>query len=649
VIVRKRRLGVAAALAAGLWVHVPLDLSHYSAWLISLPLVCWCAWPFHAGALEGFRRGRANADMLVSLSVLAAFTYTTVIQFVPEAVPVELRFPLFGTMAALVLFPLAGRWLELLLTEGSGESIWRLMRRIPATARLVDGGKERLVPSEEVPVGAELRVPAGEPIPLDGEVIRGSSRVDESLWTGSDEPAEKTLGSRVLGGAINKDADLGVRVTRGREGSDLFRLVGLVGEGFKSKGPSENLADRLSRGYVPVVVIAAATAALIWSWRGGATRIPDAMAAFTFTIAAACPWALAWAAPAALLLGIRRAGRLGMRIRNSGALQTLDRPDVLIVNKTGFLTVGRPRLVEARCFGDWTEKSLLPLAAAAGWRSGHPYAGALRHQHAREDERAVEEVDVEPGRGASARIDGRRVLVGSLIWLRGHGIEPEEDVYADLQRRSEPLLAVAVDGALAGLLFFSDPLREDIPQQLRRLESLGLEVVLASADRNAAVHAAAAEVGIKRAYAEVQEEDKVRIVRELQSSGKRVAMVGEGVHDAPALSLADLGVALESRYRSGAGPAARPHFDLAAEAADLVLEARDLDGLTRSIQLAIMLRKVIRENLMWAFVPTMLLLPVAAGALRPGFETAYSPQYASIVALASGVAIIVNSLRRLKV
>jgi len=648
VIVRKRSLALAGAFSAALWLRGPLDLSPYSAWLISLPLVLWCGAPFHRGALEGFSRQRANADMLVSLSVLAAFFYTTIVEFAPELLPERLRIPMFGAAAALLMFPLAGRWLERELTEGSGESIWRLMRRIPATARVVEAGRERLVPSEGVAIGAVVRVLAGEPVPLDGEVLEGTSRVDESLWTGSDEPAEKMTGSRVLGGSINKDAPLTVRVSRVREETDLARLVALVGEGFESKGVTEDLADRLARSYVPVVVISAAVAALLWSLHGGSTRLPDAMAAFAFTLAAACPWSLGWAAPAALALGIRRAGRMGMRIRNSAALQTLDRPDVLIVNKTGFLTGSRPRLTDVICFGDWTERSLLPLAICAGCRTGHPYADALRERGSTDGAAVVEEVEVDPGRGASARIGGRRILVGSLSWLRDFGVEPEEGLYSEIQRRPEPMLAAAVDGELAGLFFFSDSLREGVPEQLRRIESLGLEVILASADRNAAVHSAASEAGIKRVYAEVQEEEKVRIVRELQASGKRVAMVGEGVHDAPALSRADLGVALASRFRTGAGTASRPHFDLAAEAADLVLEERDLEGLTRSIQLATKIRSVIRENLMWSFVPTVMLLPIAAGALRPGLDIVFRPEYAMLTAGVSGVAIVVNSLRRLK-
>ena len=645
----KRRLGLAAALAAALCLRGPFNMSPYSAWLLALPLVIWCAWPFHRGMAEGFRCQRANADMLVALSVLAAFAYTTVVEFAPELLPEELRISLFGTTAALVVFPLFGRWCERILTEGSGESIWRLMRRIPATARLVVDGNERVIPSEGVKVGDRLRIPADEPVPLDSIVLEGCSRVDESLWTSSDEPAEKAPGSRVLGGAINKDSELFVRVTKDREHMDLVRLVGLVSAGFDSKGPSEDLSDRLARGYVPIVVIAAVIAALLWSWQGGAPRLPDGMAAFAFTLATACPWSLSWAAPAALALGIRRAGGVGMRIRNSAALQTLDRPDVLLVNKTGFLTVGRPRLVETMCLGNWTEASLMPYAMAVGLRSGHPYAEALRERGGEQKHKDIESVEIEPGRGADARVEGKRVLVGSLAWLRGHDIEPDTELYASLQRRVEPLLAVAIEGELAGLLFFADPIRSNAADQLAHLQALGLEVVLASADRNAAVHAAAAQVGIKRVYAEVQEEDKSRIVRELQSSGKRVAMVGEGVHDAPALSRADLGVALESRYRTGTETASRPHFDLAAEAADLVLEARDLEGLTRSIELATKIRTVIRENLMWSFFPTVLLLPVAAGAFRPGFSTVFRPELAAAAAAISAIAILVNSFRRLKV
>ncbi|PCI31421.1 MAG: hypothetical protein COB53_13205 [Elusimicrobia bacterium] len=644
---KNRRLALSAALAAALWLRGVFDLSPYFAWLIAIPLVSWCASSFHRGMVEGFRRLRANTDMLVALSLLSAFGYTTVVEFAPELLPEELRVSLFGMMAALVVFPLLGSWCERFLTERSGESIWRLMRRIPATAKILAGDVERVVPSEEVKIGELLRIPAGEPVPLDAVVVKGRSRVDESLWTGSDEPAEKAPGSHVLGGAINKDSDLIVRVEKERARMDLVRLVTLVSEGFDSKGPTEGLADRLARSYVPIVVISAVFAALLWSYQGGVMHIPDAMAAFAFTLAAACPWSLGWAAPAALAFGMRRAGRMGMRIRNSAALQTLDYPDVLLVNKTGFLTVDRPRLIETLCLGEWTEESLMAYALAVGGRSGHPYAQALRMGAQQKSSKKIESIEIKTGRGAIAQIEGKRVLLGSLAWLGGMGIAPEADLCASLERRVEPLLAVAIDGKLAGLLFFADPVRDNAREQLERLQKLGLEVVLASADRNAAVHAAAASVGINRVYAEVQEEDKIRIIRELQSSGKRVAMVGEGVHDAPALSRADLGVALETRFRAG-GKSSRPQFDLAAEAADLVLETRDLEGLTRSIQLATKIRTVIRENLMWSFIPTVLLLPLAAGAFRPGFSLVFQPEFAAATAAVSGAAILINSFRRFR-
>ncbi|MFH1724351.1 MAG: heavy metal translocating P-type ATPase [Elusimicrobiota bacterium] len=650
--ISKRRLLAGAALSAALWLRGPLALSQYSAWVIALPLILWCAAPFHEGLRRSFKNRRADSDMLVSVSVWAAFLFATVAVFIPEVLLPGVREPLFGTIAALVIFPSFGRWLEMRLTERSSEAVWKLTRRIPVTARVLRDGAETIVPCGQVLAADRVVVRPGEQVPLDGEVVEGNSRVDESLWTGDGAPVEKSAGSRVLGGSLNKDGTLTVSGPPGGQGTALSQLVAEVREGFSSKVPGPRLADRLAERYVPAVVIIAVVAALLWSWKGPEPRLQQAFTAFAFVLVAACPWSLGLAAPAALAVGMRRAARMGMRIRNPAVLQSLLRPDVVVVDKTGILTEGRPEVSEVLRFGEWKEGHLLRIALAAGRRSGHPYAEALLRRAPRAAALTVESVETYPRRGVSAVVDGSRVLVGSLSWLAEHGIEPTPRDLNDLLQRKEPLLALAIDGALAGIFFFRDPLRPGVADQVRALERMGVEVVLASGDRNAAVRHVAEAAGIRKVFTEVVEDEKVRVVAELQASGMKVAMVGEGFHDAPALSHADLGVALEAdpgdEAEAGRRAPATRGFDLAAEAADLVLRRRDLGSLARAIRLGTEIRNVIGENLMWAFVLQVLLIPVAAGAFVPGFGAWFRPGYAAGAAAVSALIIVLNSIRRLR-
>ena len=650
----KRRLFTALGLCAGLWLREPLSLSPYSVWLISVPLVFWCAAPFHRGLRRSLRRQRADSDMLISVSILAAFLYTTAASFIPESLPEPVRAPVFGTLAFLVFMPYFGLWLESWLTARSGEAVWKLTRRIPAAARILRAGAAVMVPCSEVGVGARVRVDPGEQVPLDGEVVEGVSRVDESLWTGIADPVEKSAGSRLLGGSVNKSGPLTVTVTGSGPMMALSRVVDSVRRGLEGKTPGFGLADRIAAGYVPAVVMISVVAALFWSWKGLDRRGAQAFAAFCFVLIAATPWAIGFAAPAAIAAGLRRARQLGIRIRNPSVLQHAPRPDVIVVDKTGVLTKGSPELAEVTCFYPWKEEELLQMVLAAGERSGHPYADALQRRLAgKSPALAVDSVETYPGNGVKAMMGGRLVLVGTLPWLEEYyGVEPDEKTVRLFSRRPDPLLAVAVDARLAGILEFNDPLRPEAAEQVRALKDMGIEVVLASGDREATVRHIAAQVGIAAFHAEAIEEEKVAIVTALQAAGKRVAMVGEGFLDAPALSHADLGIAFESGPRDSEGGAVlykyAPGIDLAAEAADLIVSRRDLGSFLEAIRLTTRIHRLIRENLSWAFVPQVLLLPLAAGAFVSDFGVWFHPSYAAGVGLCSTLVIAVNSFRRLR-
>jgi len=585
--------------------------------------------------------------MLISIGIGAAFLFTTAVEAFPEFFPLGAQQSFFGTIAALTLFPVLGRWRGERLIEPSGEAAWRLLRRIPASARVVRDGMALMVPCGEVSIGETVRIRPGEQVPLDGEVISGRSRVDESLWTASEVPVEKSPGSRLFGGALNKSGQLEMRVTDSGPATSLANIVKGVREGFLSRHRRPGPADRVCAGYAPAVVIIAAVSSLLWSWLGYEPRLQHAFAAFAFVLIAACPWSIGAIAPAALAAGIRRARSVGIRVRDPGVLRPSPEPDILIIDKTGILTRGRPRLLEIVRLGELEEDSILRLASAAGRRSGHPYSQALLDRtNGGGEPLAVDSAELFPGRGVEAEINGQRVRVGTLPWLAECGISPRADQAERCPVRSEPMLAFSVDGSLEGMLFFTDEPRSGVKEEVRRLAEMGVEVVLASGDREASVRAAARTSGIGRFFFEMGSQEKLKLVTELRDQGRCVAMAGDGFLDAPALSHSDLGIAFESAplvpADSGAG------FDLSAESADLVVRRRSLGSLRESLVLVRRVRKTAHENAMWSFGLQLPLIPVAAGALVPGLGIWFHPAQAAAAGVLGAVAVFLNSRRLLR-
>lgn len=641
------RLSGGLALAAAVWLGGALRLSPYSSLALAGVLAFVGGRPFARGFARSLKSGKADADMLVFLGVWAAMAQAVAAVFVPALLLPSARRPSFEMLAALVFFPSLGRWLEARLVERGGEALWTLARRIPRSVRLVAGGSDSVVSAGTAGVGARFRVMPGEHIALDGSVVEGSSRVDESLWTGGTAVLEKAPGSRVFGGSLNKTGTLLVAVERPAADARLTRIVETVRAGVQAKSVVRGVADQLAASYAPGLLIVAVLSALAWSWKGPEPRLERALTTLMHVLVAAAPWTLGLAAPAALAAGLRRARRMGMRIRNPAVLQVLRVPDVLVVGKTGVLTLGRPELVSAVAAAGWSEAEVLALAGAAGAGSGHPFAEAVA-RHAGAGPRASS-VESYPGHGVSANVAGRRVLFGALPWLAEHGIVPGSDVSARLAGRTDPMVGVAVDGALAGVAVLRDPLRPTAAEEVAALSRLGVTVVLASGDSKAAVDAAAAEAGIGLAYSEVREEEKQRLVAGLQADGRRVAMVGTGFLDAPALSQADFGIALDPRARAGsARDPGSAGFDLAAESADLVVSRLDLASLHDALRLTLRIREVVRENLTLAFLPQFVLLPLAAGVLGPAFGVIFQPTYAAAGAAVSAFCIAVNSIRRLR-
>lgn len=641
---RSRALGLRLLGGGVLWLVLiferRLGISPYTAWLAGTMVQVVCAWHFHQGLAASWRRKIADMNTLVSLSTWAAYLYGSGVVFFPELLgtPAD-RHQLEG-LAGLVTLVGLGRWLETFLRRRSNDAVGRLMRKAPKTVRALrvsPGGKveEVLLPLEEVEIGDRILVRPGEQVGSDGAVLEGGSVVDESLLTGESEPVEKAPGSKVYGGTLNKTGALVVRVQRLGSEMALARIIEAVRAGAASKAPAQKAADRVAGRFVPAVLAIAVIAAGLWLWKGPSPKGRHALTVFVSVLAVACPCALGLATPMALILGVGRAAESGIFLRNAEALEKAGRLDAVLFDKTGTLTLGRPavtRVLPAPGIGPGT---LLSAALAAEQRSEHPFAEAVRARAALEglEPDPVDSFEALPGRGVRALSRRRGLLAGSVAWLREEGVPMEPGFARSLDAESGALLAVASDGALLGALVLEDELRPGAREAVDRLKALGLEVVLASGDREPNVRRVAREAGIDRVHAELRPEDKARIVAELQASGRRVAMVGEGFNDAPALSRADLGIALAEGT------------DVAVEAADITLMRPDLGHIVTAIELSRRIRRVIWENLAWAFAYNVALIPVAAGALYPWLGVTLRPEAAGAAMALSSISVVLNSIK----
>ncbi len=610
-----------------------LNLSPYTALLLAIPVQVYGGLHFHEGLYRSLLRRSADMNTLVSISTWAAFLFSCYVVMFPETLPAAARQTQWDAVSGLVVLVTLGRWIEAKTRGKTNEAVAKLMRIAPKTVRVVREGRELTAPLAEVRVGELIRVRPGEQIGLDGIVTSGQSTVDESLLTGESLPVEKSPDSHVWGGTMNKNGSLEIRVTSPGSASALARIVEAVRESQATKPHIQRLVDRIASWFVPAVVIGGSLSAVLWATYGPEPKVLLALTTLVSVFAVACPCALGLATPLAIVAGIGRAAELGIFIRNADVLEEVGKLDVLIFDKTGTLTEGKPKVVKTVLFkGD--EAQLLSYAVAAEQRSEHPFAAAvLAYGKARgAAAAAVDSFEAFPGRGVLIHSGDKVVRAGSLAWLRSEGCRVPAEAGVELQGTAS-LLSVAVDEALLGAFVLSDVLRPTARDAVRRLSAMGLEVVLASGDRNEAAYRMAEEAGIGRVFAEVLPEEKSRIVARLQAEGKRVAMVGEGFNDAPALSRADIGIALATGT------------DIAIEAADVTVMHHDLTALADTIRLSQRIRRVIRQNLFWAFGYNALLIPVAAGALYPRFGILLRPQWAGAAMALSSISVALNSLR----
>ena len=585
--------------------------------------------------LPALARGAPEMNSLVALGTGAAWGYSVVATFAPGLMPAGTAHVYYESAAVIVTLILLGRWLEARAKGRTGAAIERLIGLQPKTARVERDGRSMEVPVAEVIRGDLVRVRPGETVPVDGRVVEGRSRVDESMVTGEPVPVERGAGDRVIGGTINQQGSLGIEATDLGEDAVLARIVAMVQQAQGAKLPIQALVDRVTGWFAPVVIGVAVVAALAWSWLG-----PDPVLALVVAVTVlviACPCAMGLATPTSIMVGTGRGADHGILFRGGDALQALGEVTVVALDKTGTLTEGRPMLTDLVPLGELDEATILSLAAAAERDSEHPVGVAIVTA-ARERDLVVpvaEDFESVTGLGIRARVEGRRIEAGSPRFMRqlGIAIDDCEQPLAALANRARTPVLLAIDGRLVALLAVADPVKAGSLEAVRVLHGLGLRVVMLSGDDRRTATAVAAELGISESMPELLPGDKVAAIERLQAGGARVAFVGDGINDAPALASAEVGIAI------GTGT------DIAIESAGVVLMSGDLRQVPAAFRLSRATMRNIRQNLFWAFAYNTALIPVAAGLLYPAFGLLLSPMLAAFAMAFSSVFVVGNALR----
>ncbi len=650
----RRALGAAVLtvplLAVAMGAMVPglgtLVTGRWASWLqlvLATPVVLWAGWPLWLRARDSLVHRAPNMFTLIATGVGAAYLHSVAATLVPEAFPAAFRshgtVPLyFEAAAAITALVLVGQVLELRARRRTGAAIEALLTLAPPTAhRLLPSGVEEDVPSSSVRPGDVLRVKPGERVPVDGVVVEGTSAVDESMLTGEPVAVEKAPGAAVMGGTLNGVGSFLMRAERVGADTVVARIVALVAEAQRSRAPIQRLADRVAAVFVPAVVAVAVAAFLAWATLGPQPRLAHALVNAVAVLIIACPCALGLATPMAVTVGIGRGALAGILIRNAEALETLERVDTLVVDKTGTLTEGTPRLASVLSVGSVGEDELLRLAASLEAASEHPLAAALTEAAATRGLvlDAPERFAAEPGHGVHGTVAGRQVAVGNEALLAALGIAPGAllEHAAAFRQGGATVLLVAVDGQPAGVLAVRDKVKAGTPAALAALHREGVAVIMATGDHPTAAAAVARTLGIDAVEAHVTPEAKFEMVAKLKRAGRTVAMAGDGINDAPALAAADVGIAM------GNGT------DVAMESAPVILVKGDLRGIAAARRLSRRTMRIVRQNLAWAFAYNVLGVPLAAGLLYPAFGILLSPVFAAAAMSLSSLSVIANSLR----
>ena len=617
-------------------------------WLLATPVVLWGGWPFFQRGWSSVVNRAPNMFTLIAMGTGAAYGYSTLATVAPTLLPSSFRLHdgsiavYFEAAAIITLLVLLGQVLELRARSQTSSAIRALLRLAPKTARLImPEGQEEDVPLEQIRVGHRLRVRPGERVPVDGMVEEGTTAVDESMITGESIPVEKSVGIRVTGGTINGTGGMVMVAERVGRDTMLARIVQMVSEAQRSRAPIQRLADVTAAYFVPLVVTAALITAAAWAIWGPEPKLAYALVNAVAVLIIACPCALGLATPMSIMVGTGRGATAGVLVKKAEALEVFGKVNTLVIDKTGTLTEGKPKLLSVLAVPPWSEVDLLRFAASLERSSEHPLASAVV---AGAEGRGIASVPVEQfrsvtGKGVMGMVAGRRVAIGTAAFLRNEvrvssqSLTQLDDEVASLRREGQTILFVSIDEQAAGVLGVADPIKASTRDAVQALKAEGIHVVMVTGDHRDTADAVARQLGIEEVMAEVLPDQKGQIVARLKSQGRVVAMAGDGINDAPALALADVGIAM------GTGT------DTAIESAGMTLVKGDLRGLLRARRLSQATMRNIRQNLLFAFLYNVIGVPIAAGALYPVWGVLLSPMIASAAMTFSSVSVISNALR----
>ena len=647
------RLWVTAALSVPLLIiamggHAVAILSPRAlAWLqlaLATPAVLWGGWPFFQRGWASLRNRSLNMFTLIALGTGVAYFYSVVAAVIPGIFPASFRgadggVPLYFEAASVITaLVLLGQVLELRARSQTGGAIRALLDLAPKQARLVrEDGSEADIPLDVVKPGDRLRVRPGEKVPVDGVVIEGHSNVDESMISGEPLPVEKSTGDKVTGATVNATGSFVMRAARVGSDTVLARIVHMVAEARRSRAPIQKLADKVSGWFVPGVVLVAITSFAAWSIFGPPPAMGFGLLNAVAVLIIACPCALGLATPMSIMVGTGRGAHAGVLVRNAEALEAMEKVDTLVVDKTGTLTEGRPRLLGVMPVGDQDENALLRLAASLEQASEHPLAAAIVKGAEERGLALTAPIDFasQTGRGVTGTVEGRRVAVGNSALFTALRIEPDgvSERAEALRQDAQGVMMIAVDGSAAGLVAVADPIKKNARGALAALRRDGIRIVMLTGDSRTTAEAVARQLGIDSVFAEVLPDQKASTVKRLQDEGRFVAMAGDGINDAPALAQAQVGIAM------GTGT------DVAMESAAVTLVKGDLQGIVRARHLSRAVMRNIRQNLFFAFVFNALAVPIAAGVLYPFTGLLLNPMIASAAMSLSSVTVVTNALR----